>query len=92
MNSALLLNAVGAIVLVGIWITAVVHVYRSLAHDEKRSAAGGRRPRTSPASAPAGQDPSQRSPRRARPVSLPTRLAAAARGNGALRCGPAGAS
>lgn len=37
MSSALLLNAVGAIVLVGIWIAAVVHVYVSLAADEKRS-------------------------------------------------------
>jgi hypothetical protein len=53
MTSALLLNAVGATVLVGIWIAAVVHIYRSLAKDELRSPATGaerllRSPKTRP--------------------------------------------
>lgn len=39
MGSMLLLNIGGATVLVGIWIVAVVHTYRSLAADEKRSTA-----------------------------------------------------
>lgn len=42
MTSALLLNAGGATVLVGCWVLAVVHVYRSLAADERRSLPAGR--------------------------------------------------
>lgn len=39
MISVLLLNVGAAIVLVGLWTGAVVHVYRSLAADERRPTA-----------------------------------------------------
>lgn len=37
MGSVLLLNAAGSAVVIGLWIAAVVHVYRSLAADEALS-------------------------------------------------------
>ncbi len=61
MTSALLLNIGGAIVFVGIWTAAVVHVYHSLAADERRaSGTGGQRRLRSPKVIPGPVSPAGR--------------------------------
>jgi hypothetical protein len=46
MTSAIMLNAIGATVLVGGWTFAVLHAHRALAADERRPAASWSSPMT----------------------------------------------